>query len=291
MMFLELFRKYITYHTTSNVYFEKRKAVTIQSYNNKYSIITAFLFDTKQTNLSAGSFSVSTSKELLSWANALYSHNYSVRIVEICKDVLDFGLQNEHIKHHSLPILKLKRLPPKKPIYLTPKEIDSLEKYSPNDSMNQKAKDLFLLQCYTGMDYTDITSVSVNNIIFFKGRDYIVKRRNKSGVDAFIPYTEQIETLFKKYDYNLKILSNVNYNKALKDIAIDCKIDKHLTTHVGRKTCAMIKLNHKGYSIEAVSKILGHKSIKTTESHYAQVNINLISNELDRIESQTKMSL
>lgn len=283
MTFLDLFRKYITHHSVSNVFFEKRKAVTLQAYNNKYRIINDFLFEKSIVKLKAIEFSVSTSKDLLEWSSSKYSHNYSVRIVEICKDVLDFGLYNEFIDSHSLPILKLKRQPSKAPIYLTPSEIIALEKYKPGDSMKEKAKDLFLLQCYTGMDYTDITSVSEENIIFFKERYYILKKRNKSGVDAYIPYSDNIKLLLKKHDFNLKILSNVNYNATLKHIATDLKIDKHLTTHVGRKTCAMLSLNHKGYSIEAVSKMLGHKSIKTTENHYAQVNINLISRELDRL--------
>ncbi len=292
MIFLELFRKYITHHSGSNVYFEKRKAVTIQAYSNKYSIVTCFLFDRGALNLKASSFSIPISKDMLSWAiSKPYSYNYSVRVVEICKDVLDFGLQENLIDNHGLPILKLKRQPPKKPIYLTPKEIKSLENYNPDDTMLQKAKDMFLVQCYTGMDYTDLISVSKENIMYYKNREYIVKKRNKSGVDAIIPYNEKIEALFKKNNYNLKLLSNVNYNKALKDIAIDCYIDKHLTTHVGRKTFAMITLNHKGCSIEATSKMLGHKSIKTTESHYAQVNINLISNELGRLEAQTTLQL
>lgn len=289
MQFLTLFRKYITYHSVSNVHYEKRKPVTIQAYNNKYNLVNAFLFEKGKMSLSAQHFSISLSKELLEWSNSKYSHNYSVRIVEICKDVLDFGIENEHIKSHQLPVLRLKRLPPKKIVYLNPEELEKLERYQPNTSTKEKAKDLFLLQCYTGMAYTDIVSVTEWNVHFYKGRRYILKKRNKTSVESFIPYNDIIEGILKKYNFQMKILSNVNFNAALKDIADDLEISKHLTTHIGRKTFAMISLNWYGYGMEAVSAMLGI-SIRTAEKHYAQVGLNLVSNEQDRLQSQTKLN-
>ena len=43
-----------------------------------------------------------------------------------------------------------------------------------------------------------------------------------------------------------------------------------ITTHVGRKTAGTFLLNH-GVPLETVSKVLGHKSVKITQSHYAEL--------------------
>lgn len=284
MQFLELFRKYISYHESTNVEFEKRKPVTIQAYNNRYNIVTAFLFEKGKANLHSVSFSIALSKEFMEWLTSKYSNNYSIRAVEICKEVLDFGIEHGHIKYHSLNILRLKRSGPGRLVYLTPKELNDLETYQPNDSMKEKARDLFILQCNTGLSYIDIVNISKWNLMHYRGRDYILKKRAKTKKESHIPYNKITREILERYDFNMHILSNVNYNKALKDIADDLKISKHLTTHVGRKTFAMISLNWKGYSMEATSKMLGITT-RTAEKHYAQPNINLISNEQDRMEN------
>lgn len=282
MKFLELFRSYIDYYRQTTIFFESRSPVTIQAYENKYSLVNAFLFDSKKIKLKASGFTIGVSKDLLEWANSKYSHNYSVRIVEICKDVLDFGIDKELIKNHNLPLLQLKRVPPGATVYLTPQELTFLENYSPHDEVLEKARDLFLLQCYTGMAYVDATNLSKHNLMFYKSREYIFKKRKKTKKDSIIPITDGIKNILNKYDYSMKIIRNSDYNAALKTIAEDLKINKHLTTHVGRKTFAMINLNWLGHSMEGTSKMLGI-TIKTMEQHYAQPNINLVSNELDRL--------
>lgn len=69
----------------------------------------------------------------------------------------------------------------------------------------------------------------------------------------------------------------------LKILAKEFEIDIPLKSKDGRKIFFMNKLNNEGYSMEAASKMGGHKRVKTTEETYARVNINLISKELDRL--------
>lgn len=56
----------------------------------------------------------------------------------------------------------------------------------------------------------------------------------------------------------------------LKEVGEIVGINTKLTNHIGRKTLGTIALN-KGYSIESVSKMLGHTNIKTTQGHYAVI--------------------
>lgn len=283
--FLQLFRKFIQYHENTFDFFDKRKDVTIQAYYNRYNLVQEFLKEKEIQKITPTEFSITIGRALFNWLlSQEYSHNYAVRIVGMCRAALHYGASHELIKYNPLAAYRLQKIPPGKPVYLSQDEVKLIERYDPACSMDEKAKDMFLFQCYTGLDYGDLISVRKNNIIEYKGKMYICKDRNKSNVEANIPYTDIVDYLFRKHNYNMKLLSNPKYNKALKDIAIDAGIDKHLTTHVGRKTFGMYALNVLGYSIQAVSKMLGHKTVKTTETYYAQVNIQRIHSESLELE-------
>lgn len=58
-------------------------------------------------------------------------------------------------------------------------------------------------------------------------------------------------------------------------------------THLARHTFASTTTLAKGVSIEAVSKMLGHTNIRTTQI-YARVTENLISNEMNTLSTKLK---
>jgi site-specific recombinase XerD len=59
-------------------------------------------------------------------------------------------------------------------------------------------------------------------------------------------------------------------NAYLKEITAVCEIKKELTFHIARHTFATIITLTNGVPIESVSKMLGHKNIRTTQ-HYAKI--------------------
>lgn len=73
----------------------------------------------------------------------------------------------------------------------------------------------------------------------------------------------------------------------MKEIGDLCEIEKNLTFHLARHTFASTTTLAKGVSIEAVSKMLGHTNIKTTQI-YARVTENMISNEMHKLTLQNK---
>lgn len=73
----------------------------------------------------------------------------------------------------------------------------------------------------------------------------------------------------------------------MKEIGDLCEIEKNLTFHLARHTFASTTTLAKGVSIEAVSKMLGHTNIKTTQI-YARVTENMISNEMHKLTSQNQ---
>jgi site-specific recombinase XerD len=68
----------------------------------------------------------------------------------------------------------------------------------------------------------------------------------------------------------ITVLSNQKMNSYLKEIADACGISKILTFHIARHTFATTVTLSNGVPIETVSKMLGHKNIRTTQ-HYAKI--------------------
>lgn len=80
-------------------------------------------------------------------------------------------------------------------------------------------------------------------------------------------------------DKLLPILSNQKMNAYLKEIAGVCEIEKELTFHIARHTFATTVTLTNGVPIESVSKMLGHKNLRTTQ-HYAKVLDRKVSEDM-----------
>ena len=78
----------------------------------------------------------------------------------------------------------------------------------------------------------------------------------------------------------LPVISNQRVNDYLKEIAAMCGINKKLTFHMARHSCATSVLLANDVPIETVSKILGHTNIRTTQI-YARITDRKVSKDMD----------
>lgn len=69
-------------------------------------------------------------------------------------------------------------------------------------------------------------------------------------------------------------------NAYLKEIADVCGIAKHMTCHMARHTFATTVTFNNGVPIESVSKMLGHKNLRTTQ-HYAKILDRKVSDDMN----------
>jgi Site-specific recombinase XerD len=155
----------------------------------------------------------------------------------------------------------------RKPLYQ--KEIDLLinSSFSP---VLSRARDMFIFQTYTGLSYADMQNFSRDEVEFKEGINFIDGSRVKTGTGFYTPILPPAQKILDKYDYKLPVITNEKYNVYLHAIENILGINKPLTSHVARHTFATtIALAH-DVPIEAVSKMLGHKDIKTTQV-YAKV--------------------
>lgn len=140
--------------------------------------------------------------------------------------------------------------------------------------------DVFLFSCYTGLSFIDAWNLTKDNIgVGIDGNKWIFTARQKTKIASHLPLLPVAEDIIKKYEKHLMctisgkllpVLSNQKMNAYLKEIADLCKITKELTFHIARHTFATTVTLSNGVPIESVSKMLGHKSIKTTQ-HYAKI--------------------
>jgi site-specific recombinase XerD len=88
--------------------------------------------------------------------------------------------------------------------------------------------------------------------------------------------------------YPLPVLSNQKMNAYLKEIADLCGISKNLTFHIARHTFATTITLSNGVQMESVSKMLGHKDLKTTQ-HYAKVLDRKVSDDMSILKEKLNL--
>jgi integrase len=182
--------------------------------------------------------------------------------------------------------------------YLTYEELSRLENFKTDNERLQRAADIFLFATQTGLSYADMLSLTNKQIELDKdGVKSIVKIRTKSKVRSYIPISEPAFAILNKYRFHpllsgtdllLPVIHINDYNQLLKMVAIHCKIDKNLSSHIARHTFATtVWLSNKG-RLEGLKSILGHKKIQTTE-RYGKITDENVKNEASMVfENQAK---
>jgi site-specific recombinase XerD len=180
-------------------------------------------------------------------------------------------------------------------VFLSIEEIEiMLNKEFAMERLNQ-VKDIFLFSCFTGLAYADVKKLSTRNIgIGIDGERWIFINRTKTDTRSNIPILPIAVTILEKYRDHpqvtikgklLPVLSNQKMNAYLKEIADLCGINKELTFHIARHTFATTVTLSNGVPIESVSKMLGHKNLKTTQ-HYAKILDLKVSNDMQVLKAK-----
>lgn len=180
--------------------------------------------------------------------------------------------------------------------YLDEKDLAKLEDKKINNARLSRIRDVFLFCCYTGLAYQEAADLKAENItkdadgmLWITGDRKKVKGNKQTSAtgEYMVPLHDKAVKILNRYKksrigYSLPILTNQQYNAMLKEVAILCNIDTHLTTHVARHTFATTFTLAKGISIESVKEMLGHSSIRITEK-YAKVLKSRVKEEMRKI--------
>lgn len=144
------------------------------------------------------------------------------------------------------------------------RNLDGLMKYE------EHARDLFIFLAYTGLSYADSQKFDFETMTELVDDTYHIDgTRVKTGSSFFTPILPPAMEVLEKYDYKVPKMTNQKLNEWLKHIKRYAKINKPLTSHVGRHSFATLCLSY-DIPIEDVSRMLGHTKIETTRI-YAKI--------------------
>ncbi|MDT0689957.1 site-specific integrase [Salegentibacter sp. F188] len=180
--------------------------------------------------------------------------------------------------------------------YLTDSELKVMAEQKFDIPRLDMVRDTFVFCCYTGLAFADVKKLVADDIIEQNGKRWIKTKRQKTKSLSSIPILEIPGKILDKYADHpyvkagkgvLPVLTNQKSNSYLKEIADVCGIKKNLTTHLARHTFATTVTLSKGVPIESVGKMLGHRSLKTTQI-YAKVLDEKVERDMEMLEQKMK---
>lgn len=151
-------------------------------------------------------------------AEGLAKNTIGTRI-KIVKTVLNYASEKKGVKYSDAFRKKSFAKPSEETdsIYLNVDELHAIDSLVMLPKSLEKVRDMFLVECDTGLRYSDIFRLSAENIT----EEGLIKiMTQKTSTTIFAPMTPRVKRIFEKYDYQLpKPICNQNYNKYLKNIA------------------------------------------------------------------------
>ncbi len=226
------------------------------------------------------------------------ANNTAVKYLKNFNKIIKLCLANDWLDKNPFANYKSKVKEVER-VYLTEEEIQSIiEKVFKTERLSL-VRDIFLFSCFTGLAYIDVKNLTKSHISYgIDGEKWIFTHRQKTESASKIPILPVTQMLIDKYENHpqcnnedklLPILSNQKMNAYLKEIAGVCEIEKELTFHIARHTFATTVTLTNGVPIESVSKMLGHKNLRTTQ-HYAKVLDRKVSEDMKQLKTKFSIS-
>lgn len=173
--------------------------------------------------------------------------------------------------------------------FLSKEEIKMLIEGSFKKKSYELIRDLFIFCCFTGLSWTDMANLTKENLqTSFDGHLWIKTNRQKTGTETNIRLLEVPLRIIRKYEgcsENGKLLPvpcYPNCKNGIKVIAKKCGIEKNVTWHCARHSFATTVCLSNDMPIETLSKMLGHRSIRTTQI-YAKITAEKVSNDMEKL--------
>lgn len=181
-------------------------------------------------------------------------------------------------------------------IYLNRTELKQLEELDLSHLLqHEKARDLFLFGCWTGLRVSDFKRVERKHI---KEGKFIAIRTQKTDKEVEIPLHPTAKAILEKYDFKLPQMADQTLNKRIKEVGEFAGLDEtmEITKSQGRKKLVMsfqkfdlisshtarrsfaTNLYLAGVQSETIRKVTGHRTensflkyIKVTNREHAEI--------------------
>lgn len=177
--------------------------------------------------------------------------------------------------------------------FLSKVDLLKLMAYECKSEQDTLVRDLFLFCCFTGLAFADLKGLCGEHVVSNPVDDslWIQKPRKKTSVKEIVrllPLPRRIMESHRKQDSKTNVFDFPSYkscSRIIKRVVKECGITRHVTWHIARHTMATSVCLAHGVTMEAVSRILGHRNMRSTQI-YAKVTQDKLSRELDELEAR-----
>lgn len=276
-------------YLTFNEYFcelweqRKRTGVNVDSWDSTYKHLNKFNSKVLLTEVTERFL-----EEFKAYLLARLKVNSASSYFNIFKRAIHEAFRERLLKDDPAVRVKCIREVDTKKEFLTKEEID---KFIETECRYPALKRAFLFSCFTGLRWSDVQKLTWDEVREAGDVTYIAYTQKKIRNSELLPIPEAAKKLLgEKVENKDRVFIGLNYsnytNVALLQWYLKAGITKHITFHCARHTNAILLLNN-GVDIYTVSKMLGHKDLKTT-SVYAKV---LNKTKIDAVKKLPEFTL
>jgi site-specific recombinase XerD len=229
--------------------------------------------------------------DFLAWMNRQgFSPNYIHKVVSTLKNFLGEAADRGYNANNAFRSARFTvRKELVEHIYLTEEEVERLAALDLSGNVRlERVRDLFLIGCYTGLRFSDFTTIKPENIVERDGVHILTIIMRKTRGKVSVPLLPGVLSILERYGGEIpKALSNQKMNEYLKELGrmagineaiptvrmkgglrVDSTVKKHalISTHTARRSFATneyLRAVREGRSYRPIMEILGHKKEST----------------------------
>lgn len=202
------------------------------------------------------------------------------------------------VKQHTLkrdPFLGYKlKTAPSKHRFLTGEQFTKILNAEFSTYRLCHTRDLFVFSCFTGLGRADLAELREENIVTkADGSKWLHIARQKTKSACHIKLLDIPLRIIEKYRGEGKdgklffVPITPCLCQTLKLIRKACDLDCHLTFYMARHSFATLICLGNDMPIETISKMMGHRSIRTTQI-YAEITGQKVSRDMEKLEESIK---
>jgi integrase len=248
---------------------------TLKRFKAALSSLEAFLQHRKETDvlLSDLTHKFITDYEFFLKSVRKVEHNTAMGIIKKLKKIVRICVANDWMEKDPFMNYRVKIRETNRP-FLLQDELEKIIALKFTAERLANVRDIFVFCCFTGLAYADVQKLRRRDIVVGNdGEKWIHTERVKTDTATRVPLLPQAIKIMESYADHpqcinqgklLPVMSNQKMNEYLKEIADRCEINKKMTFHTARHTFATTVTLTNGVPIETVSKMLGHKTLRTT---------------------------
>jgi site-specific recombinase XerD len=269
---------------------------TLRRFKSSLASLEAYLVHTGKTDVQIIdlNYQFVTGYEFFLKSVRNVEHNTAMGAIKKLKKIVRICVANDWIDKDPFMNYKVKIRETNRP-FLVQDELDRIINLKTLTDRLSRVRDIFVFSCYTGLSYADVQKLNQRDILVgHDGEKWIHTTRIKTDTPTRIPLLPQAVKIITSYKDHplcvnkgklLPVMSNQKMNEYLKEIAERCDINKKMTFHVARHTFATTVTLTNGVPIETVSKMLGHKDLKTTQQ-YAKILDQKVSEDMRHLRNK-----